>query len=170
MSAPGTKADHLQSGDRRWLVTQSGLNRRSGQLLSGTGSKKVVVDKVPDHAEHIDHEEDSDDLRGNGAGPHLPPLRLRRRRHRQGMATARTGPRPRQDRGGAFRACDRVHHVPSARAAGFRRLPVTRAVLSSCRSSCRSLSPVKAFPSGGRSKTETFIDRLKNIILPHTAA
>ncbi len=57
------------------------------------------MDKVPDHAEHIDDEEDGDDLRGNGAGPHLPPLRLGRRRHRQGMATARTGPRPRQDRG-----------------------------------------------------------------------
>ncbi len=64
------------------------------------GLKKVVVDKVPDHAEHIDDEEDGDDLRGNGAGPRLPPLRLRRRRHRQGMATARTGPRRRQDRGG----------------------------------------------------------------------
>ena len=57
-------------------------------------------------------------------------------------------------------------YLPSAHAAGFARLPIIRAALSSC----RSLSPVKPFPSGGRSATETFIDGLKNIILLHTAA
>ncbi len=36
------------------------------------GLKKVIVDKVPDHAEHRDDEEDGDDLRGNGTGPASP--------------------------------------------------------------------------------------------------
>ena len=53
MSAPGTKADHLQSGDRRLLVTLSGHSLDYGVQKVCVPKNSEAVEKLPPVSESL---------------------------------------------------------------------------------------------------------------------